>query len=143
MAWSSNASTAPSSASTSRATSSCMAGSGSCSSSWAISSVPPSRPCSSSQGVTQPLSVLISCTVDRALSGLAQNPASACDASSVRSRSALAVRSKKVSEFGDALLQLGEALDEIGHAGYSYGQWFLRIDGADGAAGEAGGGRHW
>jgi hypothetical protein len=29
----------------------------------------------------------------------------------------LAVRSKKVSEFGDALLQFGEALDEIGHAG--------------------------
>jgi hypothetical protein len=58
---------------------------------------------------------LISCTVVRALSGLAQKPASACEASSVRSRSALAVRSKKVSEFGDALLQLGEALYEIGH----------------------------
>jgi hypothetical protein len=29
----------------------------------------------------------------------------------------LAVRSKKVSEFGDALLQLGEAFDQIGHAG--------------------------
>jgi hypothetical protein len=68
--------------------------------------------------VTQPLSVLISWTVTRALSGLAQKPASAWDASSVRSRSALAVRSKKVSEFGDPLLQLGEALDEIGHAWY-------------------------
>ena len=66
--------------------------------------------------MTQPLSVLISCTVVRALSGLDQKPASACEASSVRSRSALAVRSKKVSEFGDAVLQLGEALDEIGHA---------------------------
>jgi hypothetical protein len=31
----------------------------------------------------------------------------------------LAVRSKKVSEFGNAVLQLGEALDEIGHAGHS------------------------
>jgi hypothetical protein len=31
----------------------------------------------------------------------------------------LAVRSKKVSEFGDAVLQLGEAFDEIGHAGHS------------------------
>jgi hypothetical protein len=29
------------------------------------------------------------------------------------------VRSKKVSEFGDAALQLGEALDEIGHANHS------------------------
>jgi hypothetical protein len=58
---------------------------------------------------------LISCTVVRALSGLAQKPASDCEASSVRSRSALAVRSKKVSEFGDALLQLREALYEIGH----------------------------
>jgi hypothetical protein len=29
----------------------------------------------------------------------------------------LAVRSKKVSEFGDALLQLGKTLDEFGHAG--------------------------
>jgi hypothetical protein len=29
----------------------------------------------------------------------------------------LAVRSKKVSEFGDALLQFGEVLDEIGHTG--------------------------
>jgi hypothetical protein len=28
----------------------------------------------------------------------------------------LAVRSKKVSEFGDALLQFGEVFDEIGHA---------------------------
>jgi len=60
--------------------------------------------------------------VTRALSGLAQNPASAWEASSARSRSALAVRSKKVSEFGDALLQLGEALDEFGHAGDS--RWF-------------------
>jgi hypothetical protein len=72
---------------------------------------------SSSQGVTQPLSFLISWTVTRALSGLAQKPASPWEASSPRSRSALAVRSKKVSEFGDALLQLGEALDEFGHAG--------------------------
>jgi len=55
----------------------------------------------------------------RALSGLAQNPASDCEASRLRSRSALTVRSKKVSEFGDALLQLGEALDEIGHANHS------------------------
>jgi hypothetical protein len=31
----------------------------------------------------------------------------------------LAVRSKKVSEFGDAVLQLSEAFDEIGHAGDS------------------------
>jgi hypothetical protein len=58
---------------------------------------------------------LISWTVVRALSGLAQNPASACEASSARRRSALAVRSKKVSEFGDALLQLGQALDKVGH----------------------------
>jgi hypothetical protein len=28
----------------------------------------------------------------------------------------LAVRSKKVSKFGHPLLQVGEALDEIGHA---------------------------
>jgi hypothetical protein len=58
---------------------------------------------------------LISCTVTRAASGLAQNPASACDASSVRSRSALADRSKKVSQLGDPVLQFGEALDEVGH----------------------------
>jgi len=50
---------------------------------------------------------------------LAQKPASACEASSWRSRSALAVRSKKVSKFGDAMLQLSEAFDEIGHAGHS------------------------
>jgi len=31
----------------------------------------------------------------------------------------LALRSKKVSEFGDAVLQLREALDEIGHAYHS------------------------
>jgi hypothetical protein len=62
---------------------------------------------------------LISCTVVRALSGLAQKPASDWDASSVRRRSALALRSKKVSEFGDAVLQLCEALDEIGHAYHS------------------------
>jgi len=54
--------------------------------------------------------------VTRAVSGLAQKPASACEASRVRRRSALAVRSKKVSEFGDALLQFGEVFDEIGHA---------------------------
>ena len=95
-----------------------MAGSGSCSSSWAISRVPVSRPRRSSHGVTHPFSVLISWTVVRALSGLAQKPASACEVSSVRSRSALAVRSKKVSEFGDAVLQLGESLDEIGHWRY-------------------------
>jgi hypothetical protein len=77
------------------------------------------RPWSSSHGVTQPLSVLISWTVVRALSGLDQNPTSDWDASSVRSRSALAVRSKKVSEFGDAALQLGKSLDEIGHANHS------------------------
>jgi len=69
--------------------------------------------------VTQPLSFLISWTVTRAVSGLAQKPASAWEASSWRSRSALVVRSKKVSEFGDAVLQLSEALDEIGHAGHS------------------------
>jgi hypothetical protein len=50
---------------------------------------------------------------------LAQKPASAWEASSVRRRSALAVRSKEVSKFDDAVLQLGEALDEIGHASYS------------------------
>ena len=50
------------------------------------------------------MSVLISWTVVRALSGLAQNPASACESSRVRRRSALAVRSKKVSELGDAVL---------------------------------------
>jgi hypothetical protein len=60
---------------------------------------------------------LISCTVTRAVSGLAQKPASACEASRARRRSAFAVRSKKVSEFGDALLQFGEVFDEIGHAG--------------------------
>jgi hypothetical protein len=59
---------------------------------------------------------LISWTVVRALSGLAQNPASPCEASRVLSRSALTLRSKKVSKFSDALLQLGEALDQIGHA---------------------------
>jgi hypothetical protein len=63
---------------------------------------------------------LISWTVVLALSGLAQNPASAWEASSARRRSALAVRSKKVSEFGDALLEPGEALDEIGHVGYPW-----------------------
>jgi hypothetical protein len=52
-----------------------------------------------------------------ALSGLAQKPASACDASSARRRSALAVRSKKVSEIGDAPLEVGEAVEEVGHAG--------------------------
>jgi len=31
----------------------------------------------------------------------------------------LALRSKKVSEFGDPLLQLGKTLDEIGHANHS------------------------
>jgi hypothetical protein len=31
----------------------------------------------------------------------------------------LPVRSKKVSEFGDAVLQLGQMLDEVGHAGGS------------------------
>jgi hypothetical protein len=31
----------------------------------------------------------------------------------------LVVRSKKVSEFGDAALQLGESFDEIGHASHS------------------------
>jgi hypothetical protein len=71
--------------------------------------------CNSSQGPTQPLSVLISSTVARAVSGLAQKPASAWEASKACSRSALAVRSKKASEFGDAMLQLGQALDEIGH----------------------------
>jgi hypothetical protein len=59
---------------------------------------------------------LISWTVVRALSGLAQNAASACEVSSPRRRSALVVRSKKVSEFGDALLQFGQTLDEVGHA---------------------------
>ena len=77
------------------------------------------RPWRSSHGVTHPFSVLISCTVVRALSGLDQNPTSDWDASSVRSRSALVVRSKKVSEFGDAALQLGESFDEIGHASHS------------------------
>ena len=48
---------------------------------------------------------------------MAQKPASACEASRVRRRSALAVRSKKVSEFGDALLQFGEVFDEIDHTG--------------------------
>ena len=54
--------------------------------------------------------------------GLAQKPASACEASRVCRRSALAVRSKKVSEFSDPLLQLGEAFDEIGHARSSLGR---------------------
>jgi hypothetical protein len=31
----------------------------------------------------------------------------------------LVVRSKKVSKFGDAALQLGESVDEIGHASHS------------------------
>jgi hypothetical protein len=50
---------------------------------------------------------------------LAQNPASAWEASSACSRSDLAVRSKKAPEFGDATLQFGEALDEIGHIGHA------------------------
>jgi hypothetical protein len=62
---------------------------------------------------------LSSWTVCRALSGLAQKPASAWDASSRRSRSALAGRSKKVSKFGNPMLQAGQALDEVCHANYS------------------------
>jgi hypothetical protein len=60
---------------------------------------------------------LISCTEERAASGLAQNPASACRVSSALRRSDLAGRSKKVSKFGDPLLQLGEPVEQIGHAG--------------------------
>jgi hypothetical protein len=60
---------------------------------------------------------LISCTEARAESGLAQKPASACRASSALRRSDLAGRSKKVSKFSDPLLQLGEPVEQIGHAG--------------------------
>jgi hypothetical protein len=34
----------------------------------------------------------------------------------------LVVRSKKVSKFGDAALQLGESFDEFGHASHSDGE---------------------
>jgi hypothetical protein len=62
------------------------------------------------------LRVLISWTEARAASGLAQNPGSACWASSALSRAALPDRSKKISEFGDSTLEFGEAIDEFGHA---------------------------
>jgi hypothetical protein len=54
----------------------------------------------------------------RAASALVQNPASVCCASSAPSRSVLAGRSKKVSELEDALLERGQALEKIGHAGH-------------------------
>jgi hypothetical protein len=69
--------------------------------------------------VTQALRVLISWTEERADSALAQKAASACRASSALRRSDLAGRSKKVSKFGDAALQLSESFDEIGHASHS------------------------
>jgi hypothetical protein len=47
---------------------------------------------------------------------LAQNPASACRASSALRRSDLAGRSKKVSKFGDSVLQVGQSLQQFGHA---------------------------
>jgi hypothetical protein len=58
---------------------------------------------------------LISCTTPRARSLLAQNAASDCCDSSSLSRLRLAPRSKEVSQFDDAAVQLGEAVGEIGH----------------------------
>ena len=74
------------------------------------------------------MSVLISWTEARAVSGLAQKPASACRASSAVRRSDLAGRSKKVPEFGDAVLQLRESLHQFGHAlargwGWTKSKW--------------------
>jgi hypothetical protein len=51
----------------------------------------------------------------RAASGSDQKPASACRDSSAFSRSAFAVRSKKVSQLGDPVLQVGQALGQVGH----------------------------
>jgi hypothetical protein len=59
---------------------------------------------------------------------LDQNPTSDWDAASARSRSALVVRSKKVSEFGDAALQLGKSLDEIGHANHSDDECSVQLE---------------
>jgi hypothetical protein len=63
---------------------------------------------------------LISCTEARAFSALAQKPASACRASSALRRSNLAGRSKKVSKVGHPLLQLGEAVVQVGHVAGSW-----------------------
>ena len=70
---------------------------------------------SSSNGVTQPLRILISCTTVRARSGLVQKPGSPCWASSVLRRSRLLARSKKVSEFEETRLQVGQAVGQVGH----------------------------
>jgi hypothetical protein len=46
---------------------------------------------------------------------LDQKPGSACLASSAVRRSAFPVRSKEVSEFGDAMLELGQTIGEVRH----------------------------
>jgi hypothetical protein len=66
--------------------------------------------------VSQFLRLLISWTDVRAASGSAQNPGSACSASSVCRRSDLPVRSKKVSEFSDPTLQVGQSVNQLRHA---------------------------
>jgi len=58
---------------------------------------------------------LISCTAARAASALAQKVASDWRASRFFSRSDLAGRSKKVSQLGDPVLQLGQTIDQFGH----------------------------
>ena len=69
--------------------------------------------------MTHAFSRLSSWTEVRADSGLLQKPASACCDSRTVRRPALAGRSKEVSELEDPVLQLGQALDEIGHAANS------------------------
>jgi hypothetical protein len=58
---------------------------------------------------------LISCTAARAASALAQKVASDWRPSRSFSRSDLAGRSKKVSQLGDPVLQLGQTVDQFGH----------------------------
>jgi len=68
-----------------------------------------------SAGSTQPLSALISWTIDRARSWLDQKPGSACCASSSLSRAVLAGRSKKLSQLEDAPFQLVHPFDQTRH----------------------------
>src|SRR5262249_33517266 len=118
IAWSSNASTADESSSASWLTSVSIDWSGSCSRSCAISTAALSRWWRPSYGVTQAFNRFNSSTEARAVSGLVQNPASACcDSRKVR-RSVLPGRSKEVSQLEDPVLQLCQTLDEIGHVAY-------------------------